>query len=75
MELNDMSTAGPDRTVSDDQLLQCFHQAEKPFQTAKDISEKVGLSTTRVHERLQTMGDSRVNRTKVGRGVVYWLSD
>lgn len=68
-----MATAGPERRVTDPDLLNCFEESEKPFLTAVDIAEMVDLSNTRVHQRLKPLVDSgKVHRRKVGNAVIYW---
>jgi len=71
-----MSARGPERKVSDKELLECFEDVEKPFVTTSDIATRVGLSKTRIRQRLQSMGpEVRIERHNVGNAVVYWLPD
>jgi len=71
-----MSSRGPDRKVTDQELIDCFDEVEKPFVTTSDIAARVDLSQTRIRERLQSIGsEAAIERFKVGNAVVYWLSD
>ena len=47
-----MSSRGPDRKVTDQELIDCFDDVEKPFVTTSDIAARVDLSQTRIRERL-----------------------
>ena len=71
-----MSTRGPERQVSDQELLKCFDDVDKPFVTTSDIEARVGLSKTRIRQRLKSIGkEQQIERHKVGNAVVYWVSE
>jgi len=71
-----MASRGPERKVTNQELLDCFADVDKPFVTTADIEARVDLSKTRIRQRLQSMGpDIRIERHKVGNAVVYWLPE
>lgn len=71
-----MATRGPARQVSDEEILDCFYEVEKPFVTTADVAERVELSRTRIRQRIESMNTAqRIERRKVGNAVVYWLSE
>ena len=71
-----MVTRGPDPKVSDYEILECFETVNKPFITPSDIAQRVDLSRTRIHQRMESLKEKeKINRSKVGNAVIYWLSD
>jgi response regulator of citrate/malate metabolism len=71
-----MSTRGPERQVSDQEILACFDDVDKPFVTTSDIATRVELSKTRIRQRIQSIRtEQQIERHKVGNAVVYWLPD
>lgn len=68
---------GPKPMVSDRKLLDlvanCEEEFGRPVATAKDISNRVGLSRQNVHRRLQNLKEEgELNKYKPGRSVVWW---
>lgn len=70
-----MSTKGPDPTVSDSELIEAIKRTERPFATAKQVSDTVGLSDWRVRQRLERLDENNeIKRDRIGGGpFIYWL--
>ncbi|WP_185715568.1 helix-turn-helix domain-containing protein [Halocatena pleomorpha] len=63
-------------TVTDEEILASFVAADRPFQTATDISERFGLDRSQAYRRLQRLADTgSLEKSKIGsRAVVWWES-
>lgn len=70
-----MSAKGPEPSVSDDALINAIDQTERPFATAGEVADFVGLSDWRVRQRLERLDESDdINRSRIGGGpFIYWL--
>ena len=70
-----MSTKGPEPTVSDSELIEAISRTSRPFATAGEIAEVVGLSNWRVRQRLERLDEqNEINRSRIGGGpFIYWL--
>jgi len=45
----------------------------KPFTTAPELAEKIGMSRQGVHSRLQTLvEEGRIEKYRPGQSAVYW---
>ena len=71
----DMSTPGPDVTVSDAELRAAIARRDVPFATAGDVADDVGLSRYQTSKRLDVLADAdEIKRGVVGKRVkIYWL--
>lgn len=72
-----MGTRGPEPVMSDEELLHLVDTAEdwagRPFTTAPELAEKIGISRQAVHERLQTLVDEgKIQKYKPGQSAIYW---
>jgi len=65
------------RKMSDDDILNQFHDSADPVLTAAEIADNVGMSRQAIQRRLkQLRDDGRLNKKKVGgRAIVWWLPD
>ena len=68
-----MSKPGPDKQVSDAEIIEIIQGTEEPFTTAKEISSAVGLSPEQVRVRLKRLEKrDLVKSKKVGQGKGWW---
>lgn len=72
-----MSKTGRKRRVSDDEILQVFHEAEAPVLTAGEVADKVPIGRSGVNPRLHDLAEKgRLSRKEVGgRAVVWWVAN
>jgi len=70
------ATAGKQK-VSDDQVVQLFHDASQPIRTAGDLTEALPITRQAVNKRLRRLASNgTLCRRKVGSSaVVYWLPE
>jgi hypothetical protein len=73
-----MATRGPERNVSDEQLIQAVEKAlrkvDGPVVSTSEIAEIVEMSGTRIRERVADVDE--IETMKVGGGPqIYWLSE
>lgn len=70
-----MSPKGPEPSVTDDALIDAINGTERPFATAGEVADSVGLSDWRVRQRLERLDESDdINRSRIGGGpFIYWL--
>lgn len=70
-----MGKVGPDRTVTDDQLVQAIKTDRRPAVTAGVVASKVGISRQRVSQLLKQLAESgEVQTDKInGHTRIYWL--
>ena len=67
---------GPDRQVTDKDILTELRKHYSPAMNAAEIAEEVSVSRQTVDKRLRDLDDEGlVNTRKVGRVRVWWLSD
>jgi biotin operon repressor len=65
--------------MTDEELIELLRTAEewagRPFTSAPELSEKVGLSRQAVHQRLQQVVDEHRNirKYKPGQSAIYWF--
>jgi len=71
-----MSRPWPDPTVSDEEIISVIQSDDRPFSTAEDVAESVGLSGTRVRERLERLvGSGRIQSANATSNMeIYWVS-
>jgi hypothetical protein len=68
-------------TMTEDELLDLLRTteewADKPFTTAREIAERVGLTRQRVHDQLQQAVDNhdRVRKYIPARDAIYWYEN
>lgn len=71
-----MAKPGPDREVSDDDILRAIRDAYAPAIGTSDVADAVGISRQRVDERLRELDElGYVNTQKAGTARIWWLSD
>jgi DeoR/GlpR family transcriptional regulator of sugar metabolism len=72
-----MSTRGPQRTVTDDELIRTIQAMELPFVTASDVAEEIDTTRQTSHRYLQELVEQgRLQRHKVGASaVIYWIPE
>ena len=67
---------GPGRkpTVSDDEILNVFHNSPDPVLTAPEIAEQFSISRRGILDRLRNLEDDGILRSKKvgGRRTVWW---
>jgi hypothetical protein len=73
-----MATRGPERNVSDEQLIQAAEKAlskvDGPVVSTSEIAEIVEMSGTRIRERVADVEE--IETMKVGGGPqIYWPSE
>lgn len=66
--------------ASDSELVHLISKAEdrwgRPFVTAKEIANVIGMSRQGAHRRLdQLHSDGKVKKYKPGRGAIWWVDD
>ena len=67
--------------ISDERLFEIIASAEKrfgkPFTTAKEVANEVGMERQSVHRRLQRLKEENkeVQKYKPGRAAVWWVED
>lgn len=67
---------GPDRQVTDEDILYELRNHYSPAMNASEIAENVTVSRQTVDKRLRELSDrDLVHTRKVGRVRVWWLSD
>ncbi|MDB2269518.1 HTH domain-containing protein [Halorubrum ezzemoulense] len=66
---------GPDPSISDEQILELFHDSEDPILTASEIAGQVDMSRRWALDRLKDLeGKGHIQSKKVGgRSTVWWL--
>jgi DNA-binding Lrp family transcriptional regulator len=71
-----MSRPGPDPKVSDEEIISVIQSDDRPFSTAEDVADSVGLSGTRVRERLERLVVSGQiqSASATGNMDIYWVS-
>lgn len=72
-----MSNAGERYPITDDDILDAIRECDRPYTTAKRLSQKFPITRQAIGIRLRRLADEgRVIRDKVGGGgVVYLLPD
>lgn len=65
------------KSFTDDELIQCVENHQKPFATVPYLCDQLGVSSTAVSERLQQLeSENRIESKKVGASArVWWLPD
>lgn len=68
---------GPKPTVTDDELLQLFREAEDPVLSTAEVAKQVTLKRRSVYDRLVSLRDDGYLKGKEigGKNTVWWLSD
>lgn len=71
-----MSRPGPDPRVSDEEIIGVIQSDDRPFSTAEDVADSVGLSGTRVRERLERLvASGRIQSANATANMeIYWVS-
>ena len=66
---------GPKPSVTDEELLQLFHEATDPVLSTAEVAERVTLARRSVYDRLKSLrDDGRLKGKKVGgRTTVWWV--
>jgi len=72
-----MATRGPEPTVSDAKLTEIIENASqrwgRPFVTATEVAEEIGMSRQGVHRRLERLyQEGEIRKYKPGRGAIWW---
>lgn len=72
--MRDMSTRGKDRSVTDPELIQAVKSHPDPAVKARELSEQLGLSSTRISQLLNELEeDGMVMKKKFGSGYGWWV--
>ena len=50
-----MSTPGPTKRVSDDEIIDCLQNMKAPFATGKDVASQINLSAEQCRNRLDDL--------------------
>jgi len=68
---------GPKPSVTDEELLQLFHEATDPVLSTAEVAERVTLARRSVYDRLKALRDEGrlEGKTVGGRTTVWWVSD
>jgi DNA-binding IclR family transcriptional regulator len=72
-----MAASGRKPKMSDDELVELVRTSDdwagRPFTTAPELADRVGMSRQGVHRRLQTLvKEGRIEKYKSGQSAVYW---
>lgn len=75
-----MATKGREPKVSDEKLLQLVETSDewldRPFVTAKELAERVGMTRQAIHKRLQQfVDDGKIRKYKPGKSAIWWVED
>lgn len=72
-----MNSPGRERRVSDDEILDVFHQTSEPVLTTREVGDSVGLSRRGTLHRLNLLREKGIlKRKKIGSvGAVWWHPD
>lgn len=70
-------TPGPDPSVTDEELLKVFQDAEDPVLSTREVAEQVSLSRRSVYDRLVALRDGgKLEGKRVGgRNNIWWVPD
>lgn len=68
---------GPKPSVTDEELLQIFREADDPILSTAEVAEQVSLARRSVLDRLKALQEGGQLEAKEigGRNTVWWLSD
>ncbi|WP_435101140.1 winged helix-turn-helix domain-containing protein [Halarchaeum sp. P4] len=67
---------GPDREVTDEQILTAIRNAYSPAVGTSDVAERVGAQRQTVDKHLRELAEEGLVETRmIGRVRVWWLSD
>ena len=71
-----MGEPGRKPTVSDDEIIEVFKQADDPVLTTSEVAEAIDIGRRGAYDRLQSLaGEDRIEMKKVGEtGAVWWHS-
>jgi len=71
-----MSSRGPDPIVDKHDLEAKIKQSSRPFVTANDMAECLGVARQTAHKHLQRLHEEgNLNKRKVGGSAVIWWFD
>lgn len=69
-----MSKPGPDKTVSDAEIIEIIQSTREPFSTASEIASAVGLTPEQTNVRLKKLEKQNLVESKqVGQGKGWWV--
>lgn len=73
--MTDKSKPGPKPTVTDEEFISLFEEADDPVLSTAEVTEKVSLSRRSVYDRLASLQkDGTLASKKVGgRSTVWWI--
>lgn len=64
---------GREREVSDDEILQVFHEASEPVLTTMEVADKIGFAQRGTFERLtKLVEEDSLRRKDAGSNAVWW---
>jgi len=62
--------------VTDEQILAEFREAEEPYLTASELSERLSITRQGLHDRLLSLyEEGEIERKKTGRTVGWWIAE
>jgi len=69
-----MTTPGPAKQVTDEELLDCIKSIDAPFATGKDVATRVGLSAQQCRTRLSRLEkEGLVASKQAGSATGWWV--
>jgi transposase len=71
------SKPGPKPSVTDDELIAVFQEAEDPVMSTSEVTERVSLTRRSVYDRLASLREEgKLNGKQIGgKNTVWWISD
>lgn len=67
---------GREETVTDEEILSLFAEADEPVLTTSDVADRVGLTNKGTGERLHSLEERGLLRIKeAGRAYVWWITE
>jgi biotin operon repressor len=75
--MTERSKPGPERTVTDDELLALFQKTSDPVLSTAEVANQVSLSRRSVYNRLVALREQgRIESKNIGgRNTVWWVSE
>jgi predicted ArsR family transcriptional regulator len=62
--------------VSDEQILECFVEADDPVLSAPELADELPISKTGVYKRLRDLDErGLIDSKKFGQGKAWWITD
>ena len=67
---------GREETISDEEILRVFEDADDPVLSTTDVATEIEFSNSGAGDRLHPLADSGyLERKEVGRTLIWWLTE